>query len=59
MRAMIMASIFALAGCSGYTPSTVQFSDDSLAFPDNYQIEAARVVQQRGADRSTALVSRP
>jgi hypothetical protein len=37
----------------------LQFSSEALAFPTNYQTEAARIVRDRGGDPATARVSYP
>jgi hypothetical protein len=63
MRAIILAlAMFALAGCAGQNTSiaTLQFSGSSEKFPDNYQVEAARVVATRVvADGEQVRISRP
>jgi hypothetical protein len=50
-----------LVGCSNHnvSPHTVQLSGETLAFPDNYEVEAARLVRDRGADPEFARVSEP
>jgi hypothetical protein len=37
----------------------LQFSAEALPFPDNYQVEAARIVSQKRADPQKATVSYP
>lgn len=58
---VLVATTVLLAGCTSPNTSLnrLQFSSDTLPFPDNYQSEAARVVAQRGADASLARVSYP
>lgn len=48
-----------LAGCSAYSPSGLQFSKESVPFPEHYQQETARIVAKRDADRSLVTVSYP
>lgn len=59
ITAIILALV--LSGCSGMnlTPSTLQFSGQTMAFPDTYQSEAARVVQQQNGDPAQVTVSYP
>jgi hypothetical protein len=50
-----------LLGCSSNntSPGGLQYSIEMEAFPHNYQVEAARVVQERDADPGFARVSKP
>lgn len=50
-----------LLGCSNHnvSPHTLQFSGENVAFPENYQVEAARIVRDRKADPEFARVSEP
>ncbi len=61
MRALIILAGCLVAGCSPTTApiNTMQFSEETLPFPDNYQVEAARVVAQRRVDPKDASVSYP
>lgn len=61
MRALIILAGCLVAGCSPTTApiNTMQFSEETLPFPENYQVEAARIVAQRRADTNGASVSYP
>jgi hypothetical protein len=50
-----------LVGCSSNNTSSsiLQYSSKLPAFPHQYQIEAARIVQERDADPGFVRVSRP
>lgn len=50
-----------VAGCSGQNMSfnRLQFSAETVPFPDHYQAEAARVVAKRGGDLPNTQVSYP
>lgn len=50
-----------LLGCSSNntSPNTLQYSGETVAFPYHYQMEAARVVQERDADPGFVRVSKP
>ena len=51
----------AIAACSGPNSglNTLQFASAALPFPTDYQVEAARVVRDRGGDLGNVLVSYP
>ena len=59
--AAVLTTIAIVAGCSGpgLGLNRVQLSGEASAFPENYQIEAARVVGDRHGDLATAIVSYP
>lgn len=61
MRVLLILAVYLVAGCSPTTApiNTIQFSEETLPFPDNYQAEAARIVAERRADPSDASVSYP
>lgn len=50
-----------LLGCSNHnvSPHTIQFASDTVSYPENYQVEAARIVRDRKADPEFARVSEP
>lgn len=50
-----------LTACSGPNTglNTLQLSNEALPFPKNYQVEAARIVRDRGSDIAAARVSQP
>ena len=50
-----------LFGCSSQNMSliTMQFSGATVPYPENYEVEATRVIQQRGGDRDSTRVSQP
>ncbi|MET3900842.1 hypothetical protein ABIB57_004810 [Devosia sp. UYZn731] len=56
---LALSLVSVLAACSGYNINRVQFSGETIPFPENYQQEAARVVALNGGTISTAKVSRP
>lgn len=58
--ATILAGMF-ITACTGPNSSlnTLHFSAEALPFPTDYQVEAARVVQDRGGDPASVLVSYP
>lgn len=60
MSAALLAALL-VAACSGPNTSlsTLQLSGDVVPFPENYQVEAARVVRDRGGDPKVALASYP
>jgi hypothetical protein len=51
----------ALAGCTSASTSTntLQYADQAPTFPSNYEVEAARLVQQRDADPGFVRISKP
>jgi hypothetical protein len=57
---MLIVAGFLMA-CSGPNTglNTLQLSGEALPFPENYQVEAARIVRDRGGDIAVARVSRP
>jgi hypothetical protein len=62
MRAVLVGlALTILSGCSAQntTINRLQFSEATMAFPGNYQAEAARVALSRGGNIDTAQVSRP
>lgn len=60
IAATILAGML-VAACAGPNSSlnTLQFSDETVPFPKNYQVEAARVVRDRSGDPASVLVSYP
>ncbi|HEY8575428.1 MAG TPA: hypothetical protein VIL88_03720 [Devosia sp.] len=58
---VLLFSVAALSACSGPNSglNTLQFSQEAYPFPANYQIEAARLVRDRGLDRHGISVSYP
>jgi hypothetical protein len=57
----VAATFLILVGCSSgiVSPHTLQFSGATLAYPENYQVEAARIVRDRRADPEFARLSEP
>lgn len=60
IAATILAGML-VAACAGSNSSlnTLQLSNEATPFPQNYQVEAARVVRNRSGDPATVLVSYP
>ncbi|MDB5526966.1 MAG: hypothetical protein JWR51_69 [Devosia sp.] len=54
-----LALTVTISSCSGYNINRMQFSNDAVPFPDNYQVEAARAVAAGHGNLSLAQVSRP
>jgi hypothetical protein len=54
-------TVAVLLGCSNHnvSPHTLQFSGDTVAYPEKYQAEAARIVRDRKADPGFARISEP
>jgi hypothetical protein len=50
-----------LVGCSNQNMSmnTMQFSGATVPYPENYEVEAARVIKQRGGDLASSRASQP
>jgi hypothetical protein len=62
LRTLVTCGLAALlVGClsNNTSPSTLQYSSEISAFPQHYQIEAARIVQERDADPGFVRVSKP
>ena len=62
MRQLLALGMLAavLSGCVGpLSLSKLQFNEATVAFPDNYQSEAAYAVERRGGERSLTRVSKP
>lgn len=62
MKAVLVGLVLTvLAGCSAQnsTINRLQFSGATVAFPESYQAEAARVVLSRGGRIEAVRVSRP
>ena len=63
MRKLFALTILAavVAGCSGQNTSLnrLQFSDETVPFPDDYQAQAARVVADGNVEVASVLVSYP
>ncbi|MET3924065.1 hypothetical protein [Devosia sp. 2618] len=62
MRALLFGlALTLLAGCAGPNIhlQRMQFSGEQIAFPNNYQDEAARVVKEKRGDLKSSTVSYP
>lgn len=62
LRFLVSLALAALlVGClsNNSGPQSLQYSAEPMTFPYSYQVEAARIVEERDADPGFARVSRP
>ncbi len=58
---LLLVLAASLAGCSSQNASlsTLQFAGETVPYPDHYEAEAARLVEERGVEPALVTVSQP